>query len=93
MLRQLGAIFAIFELSDGDLAGFFEVAVFVKKLVDLVLDLGLKVEFFHKPGNVFTDFARLALTLDNFFLDSLLDGPKSVAIFDILKDKFTFLAI
>ena len=48
--------------------------------MDLVLDLGLKVELFHEPGNVFTDFARLALALNNLFFDGLLDRPKSVAV-------------
>ena len=61
--------------------------------MDLVLDLGLKVQIFQKSRDLVLNIRWLALALDYFLLDSLLDRPKSVTIFDILENQLSLLTI
>ena len=74
------------ELCHCYLSGVFEVCIFVKDLMNFVLDLSLQVKILQKLGNHFLNVLRFPLLLDNLILNGLLDLPENVRVFNVVKD-------
>lgn len=85
--RKLTHILTILELGCSDLTGLFEVAVFIKSLVNFILYLGFQVQVFQQPWNHLADFLRFGLPIPyNLFFNCFFDGPEHIGILDFFED-------
>ena len=84
---QFAHVLAVLELGSSDLTRLFEITVFIKSLMNFVLDFSFKIKFLEKSRNHLTYLLCFSLSIPhNFFFDSLFNAPKDIAVLDFLED-------